>query len=576
MASSGAARSGDGAWRSVACWPRATGQASRLAGRDTRRVEADSRRPDAGDAALTGRRVRSTPPGRPRRGRRRRTAGRRSACHRLDEATTYHSACVRGGLTARSTFTTPASATRVPTSACPPTIAELGCLVGAVAPTCPPAPDGSDSRAAPLAGAATSAARRGAVVPAGRRRRPIGFLADCRCRPALPLVPWCTRRRRHRRLLAPPSCRRGPTAVALAATGDRPAGAWPSTWPTVCRRASARSADRHAGRRWRCWSPAALGVAGAATSPHRRSPRVARARRSTAGSSPAVAELGASRCGRVTPALAHVAAFGDRRPPRHDGLLPACVRTAGWVARCGSTTSAPPRGATEDGRAALEPRARLPDGAARRRASTARRPDRAGARRPPVAAPARDAWPVACRGSPATGAVGSSPTCRPAAPPHAVVYDVGTARAARPLLSPVAPRRPRASTPPGSLEPLEEPLGWQPARARSPLTAGRARASSVEIAAADASCDRLLAGGDPRHHRRGAPRRPSRSGAGLAGVAQLLEVGPAAAGLGDPLLGELARPGSRRGSCVISAFVASVMMRGPRVTSPYSAVSEIE
>ena len=36
------------------------------------------------------------------------------------------------------------------------------------------------------------------------------------------------------------------------------------------------------------------------------------------------------------------------------------------------------------------------------------------------------------------------------------------------------------------------------------------------------------------------------------------------------------RSGSRRGSCCISARVSSVMMRGPRVMSPYSAVSEIE
>ena len=111
------------------------------------------------------------------------------------------------------------------------------------------------------------------------------------------------------------------------------------------------------------------------------------------------------------------------------------------------------------------------------------------------------------------------------------------------------------------------------------VIAGRDRpevaARRRQVSAAADVLDALLAGGDPRHHRRGAARRPARSGAPCPWPGA-----PCSAGRPPSL--SATHSSAKRPSWIssrilrISAFTASVMMRGPRVRSPYSAVSEIE
>ncbi len=86
--------------------------------------------------------------------------------------------------------------------------------------------------------------------------------------------------------------------------------------------------------------------------------------------------------------------------------------------------------------------------------------------------------------------------------------------------------------------------------------------------------DALTAGRDERHHR---PQLGADllDRVGAPAARSSLEAGTTGAVLGDPLLGEGARPGSRRGSAASRRGRASSMTRGPRVRSPYSAVSEM-
>ena len=111
--------------------------------------------------------------------------------------------------------------------------------------------------------------------------------------------------------------------------------------------------------------------------------------------------------------------------------------------------------------------------------------------------------------------------------------------------------------------------GGQPPGAFGGSNPGRICGSSV-------TPSELELGLDPVHHRAQLLALASRSGGPGLLVAHALEVLLAGAVLGDPLAGELARSGSRRGSSFIAWRVSSEMIRLPRVRSPYSAVLEIE